>query len=121
MRSTENLLHPVASSSSIASAFSSLAPGIDFIPSWNREEASNSSVINRGDLYAGPSNRNSMRSTARSARRSTNLAKSCGVSPTVSSRHCWRSSDTLAGSPATMRARDGSLRRMARCSISGGR
>ena len=88
IRSTENRLHPVASSSSIASAFTALAPGIFSSPSTNREDANNSSVISRGDLYSGPSNRNSIRSMARAARRSTNRAKSRGLSPTVFSCHC---------------------------------
>ncbi len=39
----------------------------------------------------------------------TNRANSLGFSATVVSLHCWRSSDTFAGSPATTRARDGSF------------
>ena len=39
----------------------------------------------------------------------TKRAKSRGFSATVVSLHCWRSSETFAGSPATTRARDGSL------------
>ena len=88
MRSTENLLHPVASSLSITSAFSALAPGIPAMPSTKREDAINSSVISRGDLYSGPSSRSSIRSTARLARRTTNWAKSLGLSPTEMSCHC---------------------------------
>ena len=88
IRSTEKRLQPVASSLSISSAFSTLAPGMLAMPSTNRDDASNSSVINCGDLYSGPSKRNSIRSIARLARRSTNWAKLCGVSPTVFSRHC---------------------------------
>ena len=114
MRSTENRLHPVASSSSISPAFSSVAPGIFSRPSRNRADASISGFTSCGDLYSGPSSRNSTRSMARIARRITKWAKSRGFSPTVVSLHCWRSSETFAGSPATTRARDGSRLRMRR-------
>ena len=68
--------------------FTALAPGIFSSPSRNREDANNSSVISRGDLYSGPSSRSSIRSMASAARRSTNRAKSRGLSPTVVSCHC---------------------------------
>ena len=40
-------------------------------------------LISCGDLYSGPSSRNSIRSMASIARRSTKRAKSRGLSPTV--------------------------------------
>ena len=69
IRSTENRLHPVASSSSISPALSTVAPGICSRPSRNRADASISGLISRGDLYSGPSSRSSTRSIARLARR----------------------------------------------------
>ena len=83
IRSTENRLHPVASSSSISPAFSTVAPGIFSRPSRNRADASISGLTSRGDLYSGPSSRSSTRSMARLARRITNRAKSRGFSATV--------------------------------------
>ena len=121
IRSTENRLQPVASSSSMSPAESSVAPGIFSSPSRKRADANISGLINRGDLYSGPSSRNSTRSIASSARRMTNRAKSRGFSATVVSLQCCRSSDTFAGSPATTRARDASLRKMPRCNNFGGR
>ena len=53
IRSTENRLHPVASSSSISPAFSTVAPGICSSPSRNRADASISGLTSRGDLYSG--------------------------------------------------------------------
>ena len=116
MRSTEKRLHPVESSSSISPAFSTVAPGIPSRPSRNRADASISGLISRGDLYSGPSRRSSTRSIAKIARRITKRANSLGFSATVVSLHCWRSSDTFAGSPATTRARDGSFLRIRFCS-----
>ena len=79
IRSTENRLHPVASSSSISPAFSTVAPGIFSRPSRNRADASISGFISRGDLYSGPSSRNSTRSMARIARRMTKSREIAGV------------------------------------------
>ncbi|COZ57485.1 Uncharacterised protein [Mycobacterium tuberculosis] len=103
------------SSSSIFPASSTVAPGIRSRPARNRADANISGFTSRGDLYCGPRIRYSARASANSARRLTNWAKSRLCSATVVSRHCWRSSDTLADSPATTRARLGSVRRMRRC------
>ncbi len=121
IRSTDSRLQPVAISSRILPASSIEASGSSSRPARKRLEANISGLTSRGDLYSGPSRRYSTRSIANAARRITNRAKSRGFSAIVVSFHCWRSSDTFAGSPATTRAREGSLRRMPRWSTTGGR